>query len=489
MREKTTSLLSSRGKASAEIAKLFDVFGNPYSRENTDGVINFGISENYDMFSKSAARVTLCPEVVPEEMGYGATAFGSLQLRKLFCSFINGNFSPVKDTEPEQLIVLNGVTVVNHTVAWTLLERGDKILLGQPAYSAFEYDFKAMSGVDLCLVPFEHPHGDLKGPINPFGMEAVAAYEETITRYRLFTDPQIDGDIRILLLCNPHNPLGVCYTPEVLRAYMRLCAKHNLILVSDEIYAKSVFSTSKNSDDKDGKPGFTSVLSIDSEEEGLAHDKVITLYGLSKDFASGGLRVGLLHSTSEEIHRACIGLSMFHWAGNPTQRFAIRLLSDPDWISTFVDDSRESLRSNYLRATDFLRQHSIPFFENGNAGFFLWLDLRSWLPLVELDEQDQSSQSASRTLTSSMRRLTTADQATGDQGANHLTRVQEHSDGWKREAALSALFLNSKLLLATGQSFQSETPGYFRLIFAQEREILDLGLERFIGVLNRLKRA
>jgi bifunctional pyridoxal-dependent enzyme with beta-cystathionase and maltose regulon repressor activities len=51
---------------------------------------------------------------------------------------------------------------------------------------------------------------------SPFGLEAVDAYEQKLLEARA------KGiNVRILLLCNPHNPLGVCYTPEVLKAAER----------------------------------------------------------------------------------------------------------------------------------------------------------------------------------------------------------------------------------------------------------------------------
>lgn len=70
---------------------------------------------------------------------------------------------------------------------------------------------------------------------------------------------------------------GRCYTREVLEAYMRLCQKHNVHLISDEIYALSVW----NNPDAPNAPGFTSVLSIDTAsliDPSLVH----VLWGMSK---------------------------------------------------------------------------------------------------------------------------------------------------------------------------------------------------------------
>jgi len=65
----------------------------------------------------------------------------------------------------------------------------------------------------------------------------------------------------------------------VLEAYLRFCQRHNLHLLSDEIYALSVWD---NRDATDA-PGFTSILSVDTINSGLINpDLVHVLWGLSK---------------------------------------------------------------------------------------------------------------------------------------------------------------------------------------------------------------
>lgn len=107
--------------------------------------------------------------------------------------------------------------------------------------------------------------------------------------------------VKALLLCNPHNPLGRCYSKEVLEAYLRLCSKYNIHLIrleqarcvtilgpiyhlltaffpfSDEVYAKAVFASN---DIPDPLP-FTSVLSLDLEKY-IDPSLVHVLYGMSK---------------------------------------------------------------------------------------------------------------------------------------------------------------------------------------------------------------
>jgi DNA-binding transcriptional MocR family regulator len=103
-------------------------------------------------------------------------------------------------------------------------------------------------------------------------LAGVRRHEETIL------ESQRNGvKIKGLLLCNPHNPLGRCYPPNVIKAYLSLCSKYSIHFISDEIYAMSVFPTS---DVQDMVP-FTSVLSLDVAkfiDPGLVH----VLYTMSK---------------------------------------------------------------------------------------------------------------------------------------------------------------------------------------------------------------
>jgi bifunctional pyridoxal-dependent enzyme with beta-cystathionase and maltose regulon repressor activities len=81
----------------------------------------------------------------------------------------------------------------------------------------------------------------------------VSKYEEAILK------AADDGvKIRAMLLCNPHNPVGRCYTIDALKALFALCHKHRIHLISDEIYGLSVFDVRGSK-----RTPFTCVLSID----------------------------------------------------------------------------------------------------------------------------------------------------------------------------------------------------------------------------------
>ena len=59
--------------------------------------------------------------------------------------------------------------------------------------------------------------------------------------YEDFEQKIIENDVKLFLLCNPHNPVGRVWTKEELEKVGDICLKHNVLVVSDEIHADFVF--------------------------------------------------------------------------------------------------------------------------------------------------------------------------------------------------------------------------------------------------------
>ena len=93
--------------------------------------------------------------------------------------------------------------------------------------------------------------------------------------------------IRALVLSNPHNPLGRCYSKDVLKRCIQFCEKHDIHLVSDEVFGLSEF----DAPDLENAPKFTSILSIDPELLGADPTRIHLIWSLSKDFAASGVRL------------------------------------------------------------------------------------------------------------------------------------------------------------------------------------------------------
>lgn len=97
-----------------------------------------------------------------------------------------------------------------------------------------------------------------------------------------------ESPITALIITNPHNPLGQCYSEDNLLTFAKFCGRHDLHLVSDEVYALSTF-VSDNAPDTSS--AFVSALSLDLASAKCKESRVHVVWSMSKDLACSGLRI------------------------------------------------------------------------------------------------------------------------------------------------------------------------------------------------------
>lgn len=366
------------------------------------------------------------------QLSYGEGPWGTPRLRRAMAHHMNKRFHPTVPIQPDDLLFANGVSTICELLGFSLGSPGDAILMSSPIYQAFAVDFGTKAKVSTVHVSFP-------AEIDQFSPAAVAEYERV-----LLATQQPDGgpQIRAILLCHPHNPLGRPYPRETLIEFMKLCEKYQIHLLSDEIYAMSVYPSSSSA------PAFESILAFDSTPYISPH-LLHVLYGLSKDFASGGLRIGCLYTRNKPLWRAISAMSQFSWIPVASEVLACSLLEDDEWLELFFARSREKLGEGRRLAGELLEEKGVSFYREANAGFFLWIDLRSWLP------PPAASQSEER------------------QGKGTTTE-----EGKQREKVLVERMLEKKVFLTPGMDMFAEEPGFFRLVFSQEEDVVREGLRR-----------
>lgn len=210
---------------------------------------------------------------------------------------------------------------------------------------------------------------------------------------------------------------------------MQFCQKHRLHLLSDEIYACSVFDS--------GEPAvpFTSILSIDSS--GLIDpDLLHVTYGLSKDFGAAGLRVGAIITRSKPVLRAIEAAMRFHNPSGASLAIGSAMLESREWCRAFIDGSRTKLAQAYKHVTKGLTDIGIRYLPGSNAGFFVWIDLSPYLP-------------------------------------------SELGGEKTREFALAKKLKQEGVFLHPCEE-HSVHPGWFRLVYSQDARIVTEGLERCV---------
>ena len=127
---------------------------------------------------------------------------------------------------PEQITIFPGAQAALFGVSQCLFDRGDEVIVVEPAYVTYEAVLGA-PGATMVQIPLR--------PENAFHLEPDALARAITPR------------TRGLILNFPHNPTGACLTVDEAAGVAELCRKHDLWLVSDEVYASLGFGISHQS--------------------------------------------------------------------------------------------------------------------------------------------------------------------------------------------------------------------------------------------------
>jgi aspartate/methionine/tyrosine aminotransferase len=225
---------------------------------------------------------------------------------------------------------------------------------------------------------------------------------------------------------------------------MKLCQKYSIHLISDEVYGLSIYDVPHDPSEPNSKEpiSFKSVLAIDWQQY-IDPTYLHVLYGFSKDLASGGMRLGCMWSRNAALMRAVGGLSLFNWTSNVSEAIGITMLEDEAWMESFLKTSQRRLGERAALARSVLDDYNIPYAKGACAGFFLWVDLRSFL-------------------------------------------VNEKGDKvtWGDERALVKKMKEKRVYLTNGEALSSEEPGFFRFCFVKNELEVREGLKRLVEALG-----
>ncbi len=129
------------------------------------------------------------------------------------------------EIDPELMSFSLGVVQSISAMVRLFTPEGGSVLIQPPVYSEF-YDMTEASGRKVVENHFVERDGKWE-------MD-WADFEAKLEQSDLF------------LLCNPHNPLGIVWTPEELRRMAELCMKHHVVMFSDEIHSDLIFHGKKH---------------------------------------------------------------------------------------------------------------------------------------------------------------------------------------------------------------------------------------------------
>jgi len=413
------------------------------------------------------------------DMIYYQPTPGRPSLRRAVADYLRRILSLPGSLDAEGLVVGAGCNAVLENLCICLAEPGEGVLIPTPYYAAFEFDLVARARLEIVPVPTMGHHPEVAIAIaNDDDDNLVAVPPEAYYPNRSALDAAVEAsrargvEPKILLLSHPNNPLGVCYPPSVVRECIEWGRENEIHVVSDEIYAGSVYRESATNTDG---PTFESALSVAAghpRSDGKADDGlgigpyVHFVYALSKDFCLSGLRVGAAYSENPDIRLPMQKLNDLCQISSQTQLLVEKMLTAPSasqdgeggyWSTDdFLPEARRRMKARCEKLESCLNEAGIPHLTS-DSGMFVWMDMREFLPARE--DGNGSGEESQETIDKRERTL-------------YLELLQKHG-----------------LLFTPGRSMKNELPGFFRCVFtaASDHEF-DLGLERIVNFVNE-KRA
>ncbi len=183
---------------------------------------------------------------------YGPSA-GLPELREVISNYMKGHHN--LDYAPDEIVVVPGAKPIMFFTILACVEEGDEVIYPNPGFPIYE------------------------SMINYIGAKAVPAHLREELDFRLDVDELAklaSKKTRMIIVNSPQNPTGGVLTKDDLAAVAELAVKHDLIVLSDEVYSRSIYEGEHHS-----------VASFPGMKE-----RTVLIDGFSKTYAMTGWRLG-----------------------------------------------------------------------------------------------------------------------------------------------------------------------------------------------------
>ena len=237
-------------------------------------------------------------------------------------------------TGPEHILVTPGAVMSVATSFLALLEPGDEVLLPDPGWPNYHMAVSIVHGQPVF-----------------YNLRAENHFLPNLNEI----ESLISDKTKLMLLCTPSNPTGQVYEETLMQELMELARRHDLWVLSDEIYGEIVFA--------------------DQHHSALPHDedgRTLIVSGMSKSFAMTGYRVGFTRANPDYIELATKLQEPFVSCGTGFSQLASAEALDGPQDS--VAHMREAYRRRRDIALEILRAHDLYRYTPGGA-IYLMIDI------------------------------------------------------------------------------------------------------------------
>ena len=222
---------------------------------------------------------------------------------------------------------------------------GDEVIVLEPFYTNYN-TFAFMNGLTLKAIPTDIRNG--------FQIPPIEEFEKAIT-----------DKTKAILVCNPGNPTGTQYSKESMLALGEIARKHDLFLLSDEVYREFCYTD---------EPHF-SAMQIPGIEQ-----NVILIDSVSKRYNLCGARIGCIVSHNKDVMAAAMKFAQARLCPPVLGQMAsIGALDTPD-------EYFDAVKEEYIKRRDFMIEGL-----NKIEGVFTPLPMGAFYTIAELPVDDTES--------------------------------------------------------------------------------------------------
>lgn len=238
------------------------------------------------------------------------------------------------EADVEQIWVTVGATQALHLAMALTLSRGDEVLVPDPGYTTFTMNAHLLQATPV-----------------PYPLRPDRGFQPDLDELDALVTPRT----RALIVNTPSNPLGSTFDRATLEALMALARRHDLWVISDEVYERFTW-------------GHPHVSPATLDDDG----RVLSVFSMSKTYAMTGARVGWLvtppgwRQTMLRVQESVVSC-----VDEPAQRAAVAALTGEQ---TAVAASAAHYRDNLAAATALLDARGLRYLAPTGA-FYLWIDV------------------------------------------------------------------------------------------------------------------
>jgi len=243
--------------------------------------------------------------------------------------------------DQEWIVTTPGIVPAINFAIQTYTKKGDKILVQTPVYYPF---FTSTENNERTLV--------------------VSQLKLSNSYYKMdFTDLErkLADDVKMMILCSPHNPVGRVWKFNELQKVSKLCLKYNVLLISDEIHSDLIIGENKH-------------IPIPTISKDIANNS-LTMFAPSKTFNVAGLSLSYVIIPNKKI-RVKFQKTILNLGLHGGNVFGIEALeASYRYGQKWLDELLNYIEDNYTFVQQYL-QNNIPRIKTikMEGTYLLWLD-------------------------------------------------------------------------------------------------------------------